>query len=80
MRYANISRRNINAGYFFGIQDFELYDDGDDKDIPTKNCGLEVHFSPEMVAHLEKVLKNDKKAMEKLKSIKGVCFDDKFKN
>ena len=77
---ASISRRNINAGYFFGSQDFELYDDGDDKDIPTKNCGLEVHFSPEMVAHLKKVLKNDKKAMEKLKSIKGVCFDDKFKN
>ena len=77
---ASISRRNINAGYFFGIQDFELYDDGDEEDIPTENCGLEVHFSPEMVAHLNKVLKNDKKAMEKLKSIKGVCFDDKFKN
>ena len=73
---ASIARRNNNAGSFFGIQDFELYDDGEEDDVPAENCGLEVYFSPEMVAHLKKVLKNDKKAMEKLKSIKGVTLDE----
>lgn len=73
---ASISRRNINASTFFGIYDFELYDDGEDDDVPTQDSGLQVHFSPEMVAHLKKVLKNDKKAMEKLKSIKGVTLDE----
>ena len=72
---ASIAKRSRNAGCWFGIQDFDLYDDGEE-DQPAENAGLmEVHFSPEMVAHLKKMLKNDKKYMEKLKSIKGIRLD-----